>query len=347
MAADLAPAQPSGWPARPPINKIDTHHHIVPDFYAQAVTDAGGDPSGWPTPAWSANASETMMTQLGVKTAIFSVTAPGACILDGQASYDLARRMNEYSASLRDAQPCKFGFFANLSNLLDTTATLNEIAYALDTLKADGVVLFTRYGDNNTYLGHPDLDPIWAELDRRRAVVFVHPTHPVDLNKVNPRLLQPLIDYPLETTRTAMDMITSGTRAKYPNCTVILSHAGGALPYLISRVIDPLKRTPDATAQANLGTTASQGWKDFQSFHYDLALSASPQVLNMALEIIPHDHLLYGSDFPYASAAAYPQFLEQLENFNMTAELRAKINYENGKALFPRLAKEDGDCKPC
>lgn len=304
------------------------------------------------------------MTQLGVKTAIFSVTAPGACILDGQPSYDLARRMNEYSASLRDAQPCKFGFFANLPNLLDTEATLNEIAYALDTLKADGVVLFTRYGDNNTYLGHPDLDPIWAELDRRRAVVFVHPTHPVDLNKVNPRLLQPLIDYPLETTRTAMDMITSGTRAKYSNCTIILSHAGGALPYLISRVIDPLKRTPDATAQANLGTTASQGWKDFQSFHYDLALSASPQVLNMALEIIPHDHLLYGvslshrsrgahmltyplqSDFPYASAAAYPQFLEQLENFNMTAELRAKINYENGKALFPRLAKADGDCMP-
>lgn len=233
------------------------------------------------------------MKRLGVKSAVLSVTAPGACILGGQASYNLARQLNDYSASLRDAQPCKFGFFASLPSLLDTHAALNEITYALDTLKADGVLLYTRYGEANAYLGHPEIEPIWAELNRRRAVVFVHPTHPVDLNKVNPRMLQPLIDYPFETTRTAVDMITSGTRAKYPNCTVILSHAGGALPYLISRVVEPLKRTPDAIAQSTLGTTSMQAWKDFQSFHYDLALSASPQVLRMVLDVIPHDHILY------------------------------------------------------
>lgn len=234
------------------------------------------------------------MQRLGVKSAVLSVTAPGACILEGQPSYNLARQLNDYSASLRDAQPCKFGFFASLPSLLDTHAALNEITYAFDILKADGVVLYTRYGDGNAYLGHPEIEPIWAELNRRRAVVFVHPTHPVDLNKVNTRMLQPLIDYPFETTRTAVDMITSSTRVKYPNCTVILSHAGGALPYLISRVVEPLKRTPDAAAQKTLGTTAVQAWKDFQSFHYDLALSASPQVLRMALDVIPHDHILYG-----------------------------------------------------
>lgn len=116
------------------------------------------------------------MDRLGVQTAILLVTAPGACILKGQASFDLARKLNIYAAELRDKKQEKFGFFAALPSLLDTEAALDEIRYALDTLHADGITLFTRYGDSNTYLGHPDIEPIWAELNRRKCVVFVHPT---------------------------------------------------------------------------------------------------------------------------------------------------------------------------
>jgi predicted TIM-barrel fold metal-dependent hydrolase len=234
------------------------------------------------------------MDSLGVRTAILSVTAPGACIKKAQESFDLARRLNEFGAELRDKQPDKFGFFASLPSLLDTNAALGEIKYALDTLHADCVTLFTRYGDSNTYLGHPSIEPIWAELNRRRAVVFVHPTHPVDTNTVNAKMPQPLIDYPHQTTRTAMDMIMMGTRKKYPNCTVILSHAGGALPYLFSRFATPLKKVPNFAASAAVGTNHEQALADFRSFHYDLALSSSPSVLKMVLDVIPHDHILYG-----------------------------------------------------
>ncbi|PVH91720.1 putative 2-amino-3-carboxymuconate-6-semialdehyde decarboxylase [Periconia macrospinosa] len=345
MASDAVQSAVFGWPSQPPINKIDTHHHIVPDFYAKAVAAAGGDPSGWPTPVWSPQASELMMNHLGIKTAMLSVTAPGACILNGTASHDLARRLNEFTAVIRDAQPSTFGFFANLPNILETAATLHELAFAMDTLNADGVILFTRYGEENAYLGHPSIEPIWAELNQRKAVVFIHPTHPVDTNKVNPRLPQPLIDYPHETTRAAMDMITSGIRRKYPNCTVILSHAGGSLPYLISRVIEPLKRTGDLAAQAILGTSYSQAVDDFRSFHYDLALSTAPQVLRMVLEMVPHDHILYGSDFPYAPAPAYPQFLQNLEEFNMSPEVRDMINFGNARGLFPRLADNGSEIR--
>jgi predicted TIM-barrel fold metal-dependent hydrolase len=111
------------------------------------------------------------MNRLGVQTAILSVTAPGACILKGTASFALARQLNEYAAELRDRNPQRFGFFASLPSLLDTDATLSEIAYAVDTLHADGVTLFTRYGESNVYLGHRSLEPIWAELDRRKCVV--------------------------------------------------------------------------------------------------------------------------------------------------------------------------------
>lgn len=237
------------------------------------------------------------MRRLGVKTAILSVTAPGACILEGSASFDLARRLNEYGAQLRNEEPQRFGFFASLPSLLDTEAALAEITYALDTLHADGVTLFTRYGSGNTYLGHPSLEPIWAELNRRKCVVFVHPTHPVDTTPVNPLLPQPAIDYPHETTRTAMDMILQGTRRKFPDTKVILSHAGGALPYLITRVATPMRKTPDFVAAHRMGTTYTQVMEDFRSFHFDLALSSTPGVLDLALKMIPHDHILYGVGF--------------------------------------------------
>ncbi|KAI5236775.1 amidohydrolase family protein [Aureobasidium subglaciale] len=317
------------WPERPPLNKVDTHHHFVPDFYAQAVQTAGGDPSGWPTPQWSLESSRNIMKKLGIKTAILSVTAPGACILNGQASFDLARKLNVESAKIRDQNPGMFGFFANLANVLDTDAALEEIRFALDDLKADGVTLFTRYGAGNTYLGHADLEPIWKELNRRECVVFVHPTHPIDTNKVNTRMPQPVVDYPHETTRTAYDMLLQGTRSKYPACRVILSHAGGTLPYLISRTVTPLKKTRDLAAEARPGTTYDQMLRDFRSFHFDLALSSSSAVLKMMMDLVPHDHILYGSDFPYAPLPAYPAFLEELEDFDMTPELRDKISFGN------------------
>ncbi|THV70177.1 amidohydrolase family protein [Aureobasidium pullulans] len=298
--------------SEPRTDKIDTHHHFVPDFYAQ------GDPSGWPTPKWSPAASESIMEQLGVKTTILSLTAPGACILEGQKSFDLARRCNEYCSELRDKSPRKWGFFAALPSLLNTEAALAEIAYALDVLHADGVTLFTRYGTGNTYLGHADIEPIWKELDRRQAVVFVHPTHPVDTTKVNESMPQPLIDYPHETTRTATDMIIAGTRRKYPDCKVILSHAGGALPYLIGRISNGSQHGQKAMA-------------DFKSFYYDLALSSSPSVLQLLLTM---------SDFPYAPPPSIKAFAEKLENFEMDSKLRSKIHYGNALALLPRLAEK-------
>ncbi|GME33931.1 2-amino-3-carboxymuconate-6-semialdehyde decarboxylase [Neofusicoccum parvum] len=280
------------------------------------------------------------MKKLGVQTAILSATAPGACILEGQASFDLARQLNDHAAALRDEHPQKFGFFASLPSLLDTEAALAEVRYALDTLRADGVTVFTHYAnrDASAYLGHPSLEPVWAELNRRACVVFVHPTHPADTAMVNPRMPQPLIDYPHETTRAAMDMITMGTRERFPDCKVILSHAGGSLPYLIGRVATPLKKAPDFPAKRGVGMTHERMVEALRSFHYDLALSASPAVLKMALELIPHDQIVYGSDFPYAPPPAYAAFLEELESFDIDQELRDKINFGNALKLIPRLA---------
>ena len=232
---------------------------------------------------------------MGIQTAILSVTAPGACIVkEPKQQQDLARSLNEYAASLRSDDPDSFGFFASLPDIRNTTAAVEEISFALDQLQADGVTLFTRYGPGNVYLGHHDLEPVWAELNRRQAVVFIHPTHPVDTNLVNAQLLQPMIDYPHETTRTAMDMIMSRTLQKFPNVTVILSHAGGTLPYIITRLSTPLRKTPDIAANWRVGTNYQDARQTYSKFYYDVALSCAPQVLQTLLDTVPHDHILFG-----------------------------------------------------
>jgi 6-methylsalicylate decarboxylase len=233
------------------------------------------------------------MNRVGARKAVLSCTSPGACILEGQASYDLARKLNDFAAQIRDEKPDRFAFFASLPSLLDTEASLSEIKYALDDLKADGVVIFTRYG-SHTYLGHPDVSPIWEELNRRKAVVFVHPTYPADTTQVNPRMPLPVIDFPHETSRTAMDMIMQGTLTKHPDVKVILSHGGGTLPYVIGRVATPLGKTPDFAAKRAFGVTHENVVDTFRRFYFDLALSASHDNLKMLLDMVPHDHILYG-----------------------------------------------------
>lgn len=169
-------------------------------------------------------------------------------------SSDLARKLNHYAADVRAKNPEKFGFFASLPSLLDKEAAQAEITYPLDSLKVDGIVIFTRYGHENSYLGNPDVEPIWRELHQRRAVVFVHPTHPVDVIKINPKMPEPMIGYPHETTRAAMNIIMMGTRRKYPD-QGLATACGWTLPYLVSQLATPMLKVPDFATYHMVGTT--------------------------------------------------------------------------------------------
>lgn len=270
---------------------------------------------------------------MGAKTAILSVTAPGPCIeKDNAAAAGLARDCNEYSAALRDQDPSTYGFFASLPSLLDTEATLKELAYALDVLRADGVTLFTRYGSDNHYLGHAEFAPIWAELNRRKAVVFIHPTHPVDTNLVNPYLPQPMFDYPHETGRTAMDLITSNTLRSSPQCKIILSHAGGTLPHLIFRAAEMLPLMPKA-----IGKTTEEILDEAREFYFDTAISSHAVTLSALFQFAKPGHVLFGTDFPNAPTEGIEYFTKQLEDYDMEPKRREEVYSEAALELFPRL----------
>ena len=302
------------------------------------LDNAGGDPSGWYTPPWSEQEDRDFSKSVGNKTTILSVTAPGACIeKDPVQAAKLARDCNEYCASLKQNDPAAYGFFASLPSLFDTQASLTEIAYAFDHLAADGVTLFTRYGDGEAYLGHAKFAPIWSELNKRKAVVFVHPTHPVNTHLVHPSLPQPMFDYPHETGRTAMSMLVCNTLQRFPDCKVILSHAGGTLPYLIYRAATMLPVTP-----MNVGKSTEQLLMEAGDFYYDLALSSNPATLKALYEIAKPGHILFGTDYPNAPTQAINRFTAFLEDFEPEQEPLTAVLIENALVLFPRLRQYQG-----
>lgn len=317
-------------------SKVDVHHHVYPPIYTAALQNAGGDPSGWFVPKWTLEADYEICERMGISTAILSATAPGPDIeKDPKKAQSLARQINEFNAGIYRTHPQDYGFFASVPSILNTEAAIEEMKYALDVLKADGVVLFTRYGDGNYYLGHEAFNPIWDFLNERKIVVFIHPTHSVDTNLVNKYLPQPAYDYPHETGRTAIDMITSGMlRNHAKDCKIILSHAGGDLPYLIDRAAGLLSKAPASFAP---GKTRDEMLEEARWFYYDTALSSSPmhlQALNALLGEECKDRILFGSDYPNAGDGPIEYYTRRLEGQEV---IDAESLGRNGRKLFPRL----------
>ncbi|CAF1243752.1 unnamed protein product [Adineta steineri] len=316
--------------------RIDTHHHIIPEFYAKAVEETGGDPSGWSTPKWSIEEAKEHMSHLNIETAIVSITAPGTKIYenDKKKGRILARKLNEFSNDLVKNNSKQFGFFASLPPLTDVEGTLNEIEYVHTTMKPDGYTLFTSYG-HDRYLGHPLFRSIWTKLNELKSVVFIHPSE-APTPMVNRYLPQPLIDYPQETTRTASDIVLTGTRAAFPNVKIILSHAGGTLPFLAQRIA-----MAGSIPSLQCSRQSHQILTDFRSFYYDTALSSSIPQLMALLEFADPCKILFGSDVPYAPLPAVIDTTKSLDSFfqknkiGKYENLWQNINRGNAKILFP------------
>ena len=310
-------------------HRIDIHQHVVPPFWAHALPTHGGDPSGTVIPQWSPDSAIDFMDSQQVATGILSLTAPSVIGWDKSERRRMARRVNEYTADLVTKRPDRFGNFATLP-LPDAEGALWELEHALDTLRADGVILFANYAGK--YLGEAAFEPIWSELHRRHAVVFVHPGQPPLPTAAG--VPGPLVDYPFDTTRAAVQLVLNGIVDRYPGARIILAHAGGFLPYASHRFAE-LARVfrPAAAKPADILAT-------FQRFYFDTALSSGPAALPSLKAFAGSGHMVFGSDFPYAPAGIGASFTAKLDAGNgLTADEHRAINHGNACTLFPRLAR--------
>jgi 6-methylsalicylate decarboxylase len=309
------------------MTRIDTHHHAVPAFYREALRRAGiDDAGGRALPDWSPETSLQTMADLDVSTAILSVSTPGTTFLaDAADAAALARDLNDYSATLMTDQPDRFGFFATIP-MPHLSESVAEVVRALDELHADGVVLLAN--NAGVYLGADGQDDLFAALDARSAVVFIHPA---DLpGPTVPGVLPFAADFLLDTTRAAYLLVRNGIRRKYPNIRFILSHAGGFVPYASHRMA--------VAIMGDTGRSAADSLDDFASFYFDTALSSSAAALPTLLAFAKPGHITFGSDWPFAPLAAGQLFAAGLDTYSgLDAPGRDAINRQNALRLFPRL----------
>jgi predicted TIM-barrel fold metal-dependent hydrolase len=310
--------------------RIDVHQHILPPEYAawlraKGVHEAGGRE----LPSWSADEALAVMDQHEIATAVLSVSTPGVRLDPGERGVaearSMARRVNEFSAGVVRDHPGRFGFFATLT-LPDVDGALAELAHAFDVLGASGVILLAN--THGRYLGDPADEPFFSELDRRGAVVFVHPsTLP---GPAVPGVPPFAADFLLDTTRAAFRLVQSGAMRRHPNLKIILSHAGGFLPYASHRLM--------AALLAEGGRSPADLLGDLQGFYFDTALSGSPAALPSLLAFAKPGHVLFGSDWPYAPTPAVSYFTGQLDGYAaLDASGHAAIDRANATALLPKL----------
>lgn len=314
--------------------RIDVHHHIVPPIFRQTMLEKGIEKvAGAPLPKWSPAQSIDIMDQIGTQTAIVSLSAPGVYFGNVQEACTLAREVNEYSAQMRQDYPKRFGFFAVLP-MPFTAESCAEAIYALDVLKADGIVLLGS--THGVFLGDARFEELMVELNQRKAMVFIHPNLHESSEQLGLSTPGFILEFLPDTTRAAVNLITSGVMERYPDIQFILAHAGGFLPYIAWRV-------SLGNLMPEMNKNAPQGMLTYiKRFYFDTALSTSPYAMSALNALVGSERILFGSDFPFAPAPVshmQTKNLQELDVFNEQDLYR--IQRGNALGLFPQYQQGD------
>jgi predicted TIM-barrel fold metal-dependent hydrolase len=301
--------------------RIDVHHHMLPPFYMDLRRKVAGIGE---MPTWSPAKSLDDMEQNRVTTAMLSLAVAGVTFDVGEAGRSLARKSNDYGAQLVADHPTRFGLLAALP-LPDPQGSLLEIEYALDTLHADGIALLSSYGDK--WLGDSAYTPVLEELDRRKAVVFVHPTAPRCCANLVPQAPPTAMEFLFDTTRTINSLLVNGAFSRFPNVRFVFSHGGGTMPVLARRIarLFPKELAP----QVPNGVLY-----ELKRQYYDTADTSNPSSLSALVNLIPSSQIVFGSDFPFLSAQATAS---DLMHSGLPGKTVEAIDRDNAVRLFPRL----------
>ncbi len=306
--------------------RIDLHAHTVPAPYLAELRRIGQAPDPAVLPPATAEVLADAMDRGSIDAAVVSLSPPGVWFdEDAGRARELSRLVNEEHAAMVRADPQRFAALATVP-IPVVDAAVEEIAYGLDVLGLDGVALHSNVG--GVYLGDPELDPIFAELDRRGAYAFLHPGWP-PVASPRPDVPPWVVDFPFETTRALLNLIYSGTLERYPNIRLQVAHMGGTAPFLAERLASWAGREPERAAAAPAGAT-----EYLRRLYYDTGLANNPIALATVRALAGTDRVVFGTDWP---------FLPEAPEVDLAAGLavgdaeRARIEHANAAALVPRL----------
>lgn len=281
--------------------RIDVHHHMVPSFYLEALSRMGVDTEAFPP--WTPEQSLSMMDRLGISKAILSLSPPGVWFGHDAGARELARACNEYAAELMDRHPARFGALATLP-FPDIEGAMEELAYALDTLRLNGVLLLTNV--DGKYVGDPESEALIGQLNRRKARVLLHPNHlPAEGENAS---LYSWAEYPLDVARAYLRLVYTDAFVRHPDIDWILAHAGGAVPFLAERLGKAYYAKEGGLRWwriiRDLATRRNGGLELAKKMSYETAEAANPITLAALRRLVGPERILFGSNFPWNSEAA-------------------------------------------
>jgi 6-methylsalicylate decarboxylase len=328
-SAALPGCQTGAAPMAGKPHRIDVHHHIMPPAYVDEAVKLGmGKP-----PPWSVQRSIEEMDKNGIATSVVALMQPGAFFNNIEADRRLARLSNEFAAKMSSDHRGRFGSFATLP-LMDVEGSLREIDYAFGTLRADGIGLMTSYG--TTYLGDVRFAPIWAELNRRKAVIYTHPLAAECCRNPIQGLPPSALEFATDTSRTIASLLFSGTAARYPDIRWIFSHSGGTMPMLWSRYT---RQEIDMGADKARAAMPNGALHEVRKFYYDTAQGNHDGAMKALRAIVPVSQILYGTDYPYRGGA---EAVEALGARDFSSSERMAVDRENAMRILPSVAKSLG-----
>ena len=318
---------------------VDVHTHIIIPEYMEVLKAHGAElEETFPLPTWDAGRHIAFMDSAGIRTAVLTMPAPQPYYGDTEESAECIRRVNEVSARVKQDYPGRFRFCAALP-LPDVDAAIREAIYVLDTLGADGVKLATN--SRGQYLGDEALDPLMEVLNERHAVIIIHPHRPTPYpEKIIATTPLAMYEYPAETTRAVVNMLSRNVLVRYPNLKVIVPHCGSFLPLALPRMKSIL---PAMVAQGYMQPIDWEG--NLSRLYFDLAGNPTIEVLHSLLTITSPDHILYGSDYPYLPDAVLKANLQRLKQTLAADEKLAPysedILWKNAEWLFEGNATDE------
>jgi predicted TIM-barrel fold metal-dependent hydrolase len=313
--------------------RIDVHHHFIPPQYLAYLMKTDPHWSGGPPiPDWNIGVARETMARYGIAQAVASVV-PQTYWGDDAAAIHWSRHSNEFSARIVQDDPEHFGAFATLP-LPNAEAACREIEYSLDELELDGIVMFSSY--DARYPGDPAFEEVFQELEKRKAIVFIHPSTIVP-GSIVPKLTLPwgVVEFVMDTTRCITNLLYSGTFERYPSIRYIVSHAGGTVPYIAWRIASSVTIVPGIERNVPKGPLHY-----LQKLYYDTALSTSDQVMAALAAFVPQSQVLFGSDWPMGTTLGLQLEDAYLSTTKAIDENRRRaIDRDNALALFPRFAR--------
>lgn len=303
-----------------PARIIDVHHHFHP-----TLKNAYGR-------EWSPAIAIEELDKNGVAAAIAWCGPMDQ--MEPAAARKTARDWNDWATKTGSDHPGRFGLFASLP-FRDTEGSLSEIAYAFDVLKADGIGLTANYGD--LWLGDDKFQPIYEELNRRSAVVYVHPDGapcctPATMTYMNALIRPPSIEYPVNSARTILSLLASGTTRRFPKIKFIFCHGGGVMPLIVGRV-DGLNDSPTAGAEKMKAVFPEGIYAEYRKFYFECAQAYAPETITMVRSLVPSEHILFGTDYSYFPVS---HSIKGFAALDLPSGLRQAIASGNAEALLPR-----------